>query len=114
MEQVAVKCVGRFTIKGALKTLNPAGPNTLTISGTCNENVVIQGFNRLTLLGKPGATITMPQVAPGLWWTLKTRPTSRCGDSLSTEVLWVSFVEISVFVDLTETPFKEHLKRAFK
>jgi hypothetical protein len=54
---IAVKCVGKFTINGALKTLTPAGPNTLTISGTCNENVVIQGFNRLTLLGKLGATI---------------------------------------------------------
>lgn len=44
------------TINGALKLLDPAGPNTLVVSGTCNENVVIQGFNRLKLIGN-GATI---------------------------------------------------------
>jgi hypothetical protein len=45
------------TINGALKLLNPLGPNTVTVSGTCNENVVIQGFDRLTLLATPGTSI---------------------------------------------------------
>lgn len=48
------------TINGALKLLkllNPEGPNTLTVSGTCKENVLIQGFNRLTLRTTTGATI---------------------------------------------------------
>jgi hypothetical protein len=45
------------TINGALKLLNPEGPNTLTVSGTCNENVLIYGFNRLKLRTTTGATI---------------------------------------------------------
>lgn len=46
------------SINAALKLLNPAGPNTITVSGTCKENVVIQGFDRLTLVAKPGAVLT--------------------------------------------------------
>jgi len=46
------------TISGALKMLNPEGPNTLTVSGSCHENVVIQSFDRLTLTANPGASIT--------------------------------------------------------
>jgi hypothetical protein len=45
------------TINRALRLLDPQGPNTITVSGTCKENVLIQGFNRLTLIGKNGATI---------------------------------------------------------
>lgn len=48
------------TINGALKLLkqlNPEAPNTLTVSGTCKENVLIRGFNRLTLRTTTGATI---------------------------------------------------------
>ena len=56
-----VTCGGKHapsTINGALKLLNPAFPNTLTVSGTCNENVLIQSFNGLTLVAKTGATIS--------------------------------------------------------
>ena len=42
------------TINGALKLLDPQGRNTLTVSGTCNENVVIQSFDNLTLQAAPG------------------------------------------------------------
>jgi hypothetical protein len=45
-------------ITAALKQLNPTVPNTLTVSGTCHENVVIQGFERLSLIASPGASIT--------------------------------------------------------
>jgi len=45
------------SINAALKLLNPEGPNTLTVFGTCNENVLIAGFNRLTLRTTKGATI---------------------------------------------------------
>jgi hypothetical protein len=45
------------TISGALKLLDPSGPNTLTISGTCKENLLIRGFDRLTLAAKLQATI---------------------------------------------------------
>jgi len=56
-----VNCGGKSapsSINAALKLLNPAGPNTLIVSGSCNENVLIQGFNRLTLMGSPGVTIS--------------------------------------------------------
>lgn len=55
-----VQCGGKTplsTISAALKVLNPAGPNKVTISGACTENVLIRGFNRLTLIGSPGASI---------------------------------------------------------
>lgn len=45
------------TINGALKLLNLQGPNTLTVSGSCHENVNIQSFDRLTLQAAPGASI---------------------------------------------------------
>ncbi len=45
-------------IGSALKFINPLGPNTVTVTGTCKENLVIRGFDRLTLIAKPGASIT--------------------------------------------------------
>jgi len=45
------------TINSALKLLNPIGPNTVTVSGACHENVLIQSFDRLTLTANPGASI---------------------------------------------------------
>ncbi len=58
---VNVYCGGKRlpnTINGALKFLNPQGPNTLTVSGTCKENVVILSFDNLTLQAATGgATI---------------------------------------------------------
>jgi Right handed beta helix region len=45
------------TISAALKKLNPTGPNTVTVSGTCNENLLIQGFDRLTLISSTNAKI---------------------------------------------------------
>ena len=55
-----VNCNGTAlsTINSALKMLNPQGPNTITVSGSCHENVVIQSFDRLTLTANLGATIT--------------------------------------------------------
>jgi hypothetical protein len=55
-----VHCGGKgalSTINGALKMLHPDEPNTITVSGTCNENVVIQSFDRLTLISTAGSTI---------------------------------------------------------
>ena len=48
---------GPTSITVALKLLDPSVPNKLNIFGTCNENVVIKGFNRLTLVGRQGASI---------------------------------------------------------
>ena len=58
--EIPVHCEGKgplSTIQGALRLLNPLVPNTLIITGVCQENVVISGFSRLTLKGKNGATI---------------------------------------------------------
>jgi parallel beta-helix repeat protein len=56
-----VHCGGKYGITkigSALKVLDPERPHTLTVSGTCKENVLIQGFNRLTLIATTGATIS--------------------------------------------------------
>ncbi len=45
------------SINAALKLLAPAMSNTVTVSGSCNENILIQGFDRLTLVSTTGATI---------------------------------------------------------
>lgn len=45
------------SINAALKLLVQSASNTVTVSGTCNENVTIQGFDRLTLISTSGATI---------------------------------------------------------
>jgi hypothetical protein len=41
------------SINVALSTLNRTEPNLVRVSGTCNENVTIAGFDRLTLVGQP-------------------------------------------------------------
>jgi Right handed beta helix region len=56
-----VNCDKKETIREALRflsTVNPQGPNTLVVSGNCNENVVIQSMDRLTLITKRGASIS--------------------------------------------------------
>ncbi len=45
------------TIQGTLNSLDPSESHTLVVSGTCNENILIQGFERLTLIAKPSASI---------------------------------------------------------
>ena len=46
------------SIGTALKLLKPEGPNTINVSGSCHENVLIQGFQNLTLNAISGASIT--------------------------------------------------------
>lgn len=46
------------TVSGALKLLNSQGPNSVTVSGACHENILIQSFDRLSLIANPGASIT--------------------------------------------------------
>ena len=56
-----VNCDNQQTIREALHLLaatNPQGPNTITVLGSCKENVVIQSMDRLTLITKKGASIT--------------------------------------------------------
>lgn len=52
---VRVRCGHPPSINGVLRLLDPAGPNTIRVSGTCHENVLIQGFDRLTLQAVAGA-----------------------------------------------------------
>jgi len=40
-----------------LSRLDPAAANIVHVSGSCHENVVIQGFERLSLIAMPGAVI---------------------------------------------------------
>jgi len=57
---VTVQCGGTQhpnSISEALGLLNPNVPNTINVSGTCNENVVINKFTRLTLSGRPGSRV---------------------------------------------------------
>jgi Right handed beta helix region len=53
----SVSKTGPTSITAALKLLDPSVPNKVSIFGTCNENVLIKGFNRLTLVGMQGASI---------------------------------------------------------
>jgi hypothetical protein len=58
---VTVNCDKKETIHKAVKLLadsNPQGPNTITVVGSCRDNVVIQSIDRLTLITKTGASIT--------------------------------------------------------
>lgn len=45
------------TIGAALRIVNPEESNTINVSGSCHENVVIHGFGRLTLIAVNGASI---------------------------------------------------------
>lgn len=61
---IKVNCGGQSSsvrypqkIGNVLRMLNPQGPNTLNISGTCNENLNINQFDRLSLIAAPGAVI---------------------------------------------------------
>ena len=44
------------TINAALKLLPPAMSNTVTVSGSCIENILIQGFDHFTPVTTTGAT----------------------------------------------------------
>jgi parallel beta helix pectate lyase-like protein len=45
------------TLGNFLAQLAPSTPHTIRVFGTCRENITITGFNRLTLLAAPGASI---------------------------------------------------------
>src|SRR5262250_578309 len=58
---LTVNCDKKETIHKAVKLLansNPQGPNTVSVSGSCKENIVIRSMDRLTLITKTGASIT--------------------------------------------------------
>ena len=58
---LSVNCEKHESISKALRLLaktNPQGPNKITVSGDCNENLVVQSMDRLTLITGNGASIT--------------------------------------------------------
>lgn len=65
---VSVTCgksqAGTFpSINAALNSLNPAGPNLITVQGTCKENVFLFYFQRLTIQGVSGQTAVIQNAA---------------------------------------------------
>ncbi len=56
---VAVDCGAKKdnSINAALAGLAKQGPHTINITGTCNENVVIENFDDVTLAGSAGASL---------------------------------------------------------
>src|SRR6476659_4287016 len=49
---------GAFTtIHDALASLPAAGPNSISVTGTCHENVVMFGRTDLSIFGNPSATV---------------------------------------------------------
>src|SRR5437660_6030652 len=46
------------SISAALASLPAAGPNSISVIGTCNETVIISGRTDLTIFGNPTATVT--------------------------------------------------------
>jgi hypothetical protein len=58
---LTVNCDKKETIRETLKLLSVVhlpGPHTLSVIGSCRENIVIQSVDRLTLIAKNGASIT--------------------------------------------------------
>jgi len=60
--KVDCRLTSHLTITGAVAKIaaaNPLGPNTITVTGNCHENVVVTSLDNLTLQASPlGATIT--------------------------------------------------------
>lgn len=53
------------SITAALRTLDPDVSNHLVISGVCSENVVITGFNRLTIVSGTATRATVQDASGG-------------------------------------------------
>ena len=59
---------GAFTsINAALASLPAAGPNSISVVGTCHENVVFIGRSDLTIFGNPTATVTPGMQTVTFW-----------------------------------------------
>jgi Right handed beta helix region len=61
-DSAVVDCTGATpgaftTITAALASLPATGPNSISVSGTCTENVVISGRTGLSIFGNPSATV---------------------------------------------------------
>lgn len=59
-----INCSTGQSLSRALSTMNKLVPATVTVQGTCTEYVLVEGFNNLTLVGAPGATLQQPSTIP--------------------------------------------------
>jgi hypothetical protein len=59
-----VNCDKGQSLNAALAKMNKFSPGTVVFTGTCNEYVVVDGFENLTLTGVQGATIQQPSTPP--------------------------------------------------
>src|SRR2546421_6041711 len=58
---LSVNCDKHESVSKALRLLtktNPQGPNKISVSGACDDNLLIQSMDRLTLISGNGASIT--------------------------------------------------------
>lgn len=55
-----VNCNHGQSLNSVLAHLDPHVPNTVSVRGTCTENVLVEGFDGLTLNGLSGATLVQP------------------------------------------------------
>jgi hypothetical protein len=60
---IAVDCNKKASVNAALGKLDRSAANTLTISGSCTENVVVSGHRDLTIVGATGASLTATVVS---------------------------------------------------
>ena len=59
-----VDCGAGQSLTLTLATLTKLQTATVTVKGTCTEYVLVDGFNNLTLVGAPGATLQQPNEPP--------------------------------------------------
>ena len=59
-----VNCDAGQSLNLTLATLIKYLPATVAVKGTCTEYVLVDGFNDLTLVGAPGATLQQPSEPP--------------------------------------------------
>jgi hypothetical protein len=59
-----VNCDRGQSLNATLAKMNKFSPATVVFTGTCNEYVVLDGFDNLTLTGVQGATIRQPNTPP--------------------------------------------------
>lgn len=63
---VGVDCDAGGSINDALASLDPVGPHTITVTGTCTESVNINLRNQITIQAPVGQTATIQAINPNV------------------------------------------------
>ena len=63
---VAVDCDAGGSVNGALASLDSVGPHTITVTGTCTENINISLRNQVTIQAPVAQTATIQATSPNL------------------------------------------------